>query len=422
MNKILFIHHGGSVGGAPICMLQLAAALDQERYMPLVVFTHSGPILDYARELGVPARVVPLRSAFFYGTHIPIRARMLVSFLLHFWRTVRMAETLVKQEKPHLVHLNTSVLIPAGLGVVRAGVPLVWHVREVPGPHPRLRRWQTGTICHLADHIIATSEHVRLAFPPDARVAVIHDALSYERFAIDEVTPRTRVRAEFGLGPALPVVGMIGLVQGIKGHYLLVEAAKQAVREVPDVRFLIVAGGVGPQYARSWKGLIKRTLGLPLDNLEHMRRMISEAGLERHFVFTGYRTDIPELLAAMDVLTFLPQAAEGFGRPLIEAMAMGRPVVATDIGPTKEILGQESGMLVPVGDAAAVANALCHLLDDAAARAEMGVAGRSRFLECFEMSRHVAAVETVYAQVLGNAPNLEISDQASMEVATSETA
>ena len=400
MKKVLFVHHGGRIGGAEVSMLQLAAALDRERYAPMVVFTRPGPILDYAGELGVPTRVIRLRSAFFYSTHVPLRLRMLASFLYHFHPTMRTTETLVREEQPDLVHLNTSVLIPTAVGVRRTGVPLIWHVREVPGSNPLLRRWQTGVISRLANGIIATSGYVRRAFPPEAWVTVVHDALRREHYGIDAEVARSCIGAELGLPSAAPVVGMIGSVQPVKGHPLLVEAASRVVQQVPNVRFLIVAGGVGPEYARSWKGRLKRGLGMPLDNLDRMRRMIAARGLEQHFVFTGYRTDIPQVLSAMDVLAFLPQAPEGFGRPLIEAMAMGRPVVATDIGPSGEILGRGSGILVPVGDAEAVADGLCRLLSDAAARAEMGQIGRSRFLQCFEMSRHVAAVEAVYDQVL----------------------
>ena len=400
MTKILFIHHGGGIGGAPVSMLQLAQRLDPGRFHPVVVFTEPGPILDFARDMDVPARVVPLRSAFFYSAHVPIRLRMLVPFLLYFWPAVRAAQELIRQEQPALVHLNTSVLIPTAIGVKREGVPLVWHVREVPGPHPWLRCWQTGIISRLADRVVVNSDFVRRAFPPEADVTVIHNALDLERFRIDQASARARIRDEFGLPPEVPVVGMIGSVQAVKGHYLLVEAARRMVREMPDVRFLIVAGGVGPEYARSWKGCLKRILRRPLDNLERMQRQVAAAGLQEHFVFTGYRSDIPEIIAAIDVLAFLPQAAEGFGRPLIEAMAMGRPAVATDIGPTREIIGQNSGILVPVGDTAAVADALCRLLGDSAAHAEMGAAGRARFLRYFQTSDHVAAVERIYDELL----------------------
>ena len=95
--KILLIHHGGGIGGAPVSMLQMAAALDRTRFEPLAVFTESGPILDFAEELGVPARVVPMRSAFFYGAQVPVHPRMLLRFLAGYAATVRAARRLVPQ-------------------------------------------------------------------------------------------------------------------------------------------------------------------------------------------------------------------------------------------------------------------------------------------------------------------------------------
>ena len=398
--KILFIHYGGGVGGAPVSMLQLAAALDRKRYAPLVVFTQSGPVLDFARELGVPTQVVPLRSAFFYSAHVPIRLRMLVPFLAYFGATVRAAERLVLRERPDLVHLNTSVLIPAAIGVKRAGVPLVWHAREVPGSNHFLRHWQIATISRLADCVVATSHHVGRMFPPSARVEVVHNALDLHRFQIDESRARARIRSELGLPSDAPVVVMIGSVQAVKGHYLLVKAAREVAQAHPDARFVIVAGGVEVDYARSWRGKVKTALGLPLDNMAAMQRQIARAGLTDYFLFTGYRNDIPELLAASDVVAFLPQAAEGFGRPLIEAMAAGRPLVATDIGPTREILGEETGLLVPPGETDALALALVELLNEPDRRQQMGVVGRERVARCFRMEQHVAKMAQIYTAVL----------------------
>jgi glycosyltransferase involved in cell wall biosynthesis len=413
--KVMFVHYGGNVGGAPISMLQLAAALNRQRFTPEVIFTKAGPILGFARELGVPARVVNLRSAFFYSAHVPIRLHMLVPFLLYFWPTVRAARQLALRERPDLVHLNTSVLIPVAIGMKQAGVPLVWHIREVPGPNPWLRRWQTGIISRLADSIIANSTYVQQAFPTSARVHVIHNALDLFRFQIDEEAARSSIREALGLLSAAPVVLMIGSVQAIKGHYLLVEAARNVGLNHPDARFVIVAGSVGLAYARSWRGRVKSLLGLPFDNVARMQQQIQQAGLSAHFVFTGYRRDIPELLAASDVVAFLPQAPEGFGRPLIEAMAAGRPVVATDIGPSREILGERTGLLVPPGDANAVAEAISTLLADPPRRKTMGAVGRQRAKEHFSMEQHVARVTQLYEHVLAQCHSLHVGEPTSVK-------
>ena len=118
--------------------------------------------------------------------------------------------------------------------------------------------------------------------------------------------------------------------------------------------------------------------------------------MESRFVFSGFRTDIPAVVSAMDVLVFPSLAPEGFGRPLIEAMAMARPVVATDVGPTREITGPDSALLVSPGSPAHLGEALIALLKDERRRGEMGEAGRRRFLERFEMSPAVRRVEDVY--------------------------
>lgn len=421
-SKVLFIHHGGNIGGAPISMLQLAAALDRQHFTPQVIFTQSGPILESARDLGMPVQVVNLRSAFFYGAHVPIRLRMLVPFLTYFWPTVRNTERIIRHEQPDLVHLNTIVLIPVAIGVKRAGVPLVWHVREVPGPNPWLRRWQIGSISRLADCVVANSAYVQQAFPSSTHVRVIHNALDLSRFRIDEGNARSHVRTELGLPATAPVVLMIGSVQAVKGHYLLVEAARRIVLDHPDIRFIIVAGGVGSSYVRSWRGQAKSLLGLPLDNVARMQRQIQKAGLSEHFVFTGYRNDIPELLAASEVVIFLPQAAEGFGRPLIEAMAAGRPVIATDIGPSREILGEGTGLLVPAGETDALAQALTVLLSDPVLRQRMGVEGKERVVRHFRMEQHIAKITEIYTDLLSRRQADLLSPEGCMFMKSAPTA
>ena len=137
-----------------------------------------------------------------------------------------------------------------------------------------------------------------------------------------------------------------------------------------------------------------------MDNLEGMKRKVAARGLDDRFVFAGYTSDIPRVLSAMDVLAVLPQAAEGFGRPLVEGMAMGLPLVATDVGPTREIVGEGTALLVPPGDARAVADAVVRLSGDAEERVELGMTGRERAAAKFDMRDHVARIEKVYESVL----------------------
>ena len=400
--KVLFVHHGGRVGGAPVSMLQLAAALDRDRFNPEVVFTEEGPILEYAKGLDVPARVFRMRSAFSYSASVPLRLRSLWPFIFHYRQTVAAARRLVQTAQPDMVHLNTSVLVPTAVGVKQTGIPILWHVREPAGPNPALRRWHVNRVKSLSDFIVANSQYVAREYTGTRPVAVIHNALDKRRFTPHGDGTRDRVRAELGLAKDSPVVGIIGSVQSNKGHYVLVDAASLVVKDVPDARFLVVAGGAGVEYARRVRGRVKSLLRLPLDNAERMRRYIHESKLSSHFVFSGFRSDIPEVISAMDVLVFPSVVPEGFGRPLVEAMAMGCPTVATDIGPTREVVGEGTAVLVRPGNVPELASALVAVLRDREMARRLGDAGRRRFLEHFEMEAMRAKLQDVYDQVLSN--------------------
>ncbi|MDA2932742.1 glycosyltransferase family 4 protein [Acidobacteria bacterium AH-259-D05] len=383
-------------------MLQLAAGLDQDQFEPLVVFTEDGPMVEFAREMNVPIEIVRMPSAFFYSTLAPLSARRLWSFVRYYRQSVARARHLASRIKADLVHLNTSVLLPVAVGVKQTSTPIVWHLREPAGPNPVLRHWHANRITSLSEHIIASSEYVARDYVGRAPVTVIHNALDNGHFGPPSREVRERVRGEFNLAVNAPVVGVIGAVQAIKGHYFLTEAAPFVVKNLPAVRFLVIAGGVGEDYARTAKGRVKRLFDLPLDNLERMQRLVRQLGLDRHFVFAGFRRDIPEMIAAMDVLVFPSLVQEGFGRPLIEAMAMSCPVVATDIGPTREVVGEEAAVLVRPGDEQGLACALLDVLRDRGKAKRIGNAGRCRFLERFEMTAMQTKLRHVYEQVLGH--------------------
>ena len=384
-------------------MLQLAARLDRSRFEPMAVFTRDGPILDYARKLGVPAMVWEMGGDFMYGAHVPLRPRMLASYVINSQAARREAGALVRREGADLVHLNTSALISVAAGVQRVGVPIVWHVREVLGKNRLVRRWQTSRLLGHANRIIVTSRYAAKALSADARVEIVHNGVDLSCFNGDKADTRRSLRRQFGVPDSSFVVTLVGSVQRVKGHFLLVCAAKRIVTVHPDCRFVIVAGGVDPTYGRSWRGRTKRLVGQPLDGLDRMRQQVIEAGLERNFVFTGFREDVPAVLASSDAVVALSQKPEGFGRPLIEAMAAGKPVVATDIGPTREILGERCGLLVPPGSSDCVADAICRLIDEPLLRERMSLESTRRATR-FAIPDHVSRISKIYEKALEPVP------------------
>ena len=400
-HRILLLHPGGGLGGAPLSMVYLAAHLDRDRYEPLVILTGDGPVREICQRYGVACRVVPLRSTFNYAAHVKFRLRMLVNFSYHLLPTIRDTTNLARKVQPDLIHLNTTSLLPAAWAFRQLGLPIVWHAREITGRETWLKSLKLDIIELLATRIIATSEAVSRQYRNQQKVVRIYNAVDLERFNEDALSQRDDVRRRFGIPLNAPVVGIVGSVQHPKGHFTLLEAFQNVLVELPEARLMVVAGGVGPEYARSWKGRVKRALNKPFDLLEAMQRDAARRGLADRVVYTGYQLDMPRMYAAMDVLAFPVLKPEGFGRPLIEAMAMRRPVVASDIGPSAEIVQDGvTGCLVPPGDMDALAGAIITLLTDQEKASAMGRAGRHQVETRFNMTDHVAAVQRVYEEVL----------------------
>lgn len=391
------------MGGAPVSLLMLLASLDERHFHPSAVFTEAGPILEHALRRGVHADVVPTGGAFFYSAHARLAPRMLARFIGTFPSAVARARRTLRSSRPDVLHLNTSVLLAWAVAARRERVPVVWTVREVLGPDPLVRRWHAGFIVRHASRVVAISDAVRASFSPALhhRVERVYNAVDLPAFDPRLHARRDAIRRQLGLAASDAVVAAIGSVQVPKGHWILLDALGILSGIESRVRLMLVCGGVDDAYRHGGRGRIKSLLGVPLDNLDRLLGDAAARGLRDRIVVTGFRDDIARMLAAADLLAFPSLSPEGFGRPIMEAMAMEVPVVATDVGPSREILGTDAGVLVPP-EADAVARALLHLWRDEPRRERLGRAGRARVERLFTLSRQVPEMERIYIAAAGD--------------------
>jgi glycosyltransferase involved in cell wall biosynthesis len=369
-------------------LLKLLSKLDVDSQ---AIFTEPGPVLRYASDLHIPTTVVAAGGALYWSAHARLNVRGIARFVRTFPNAVRTASRVLQASRPDVLHLNTSVLLAWAAAARRERVPTVWVVREVLGG-----TWQARFIRNHASRLVVVSNAVRACFPPDADARVVHNAVDLQEF-----TPRDghAARSDLGLLEEEPVVMVLGSVQRAKGHWLLLDAlAEMNTRP----RLALVTGGADAWYANTTRGRIKRALQMPLDNLDVLLRDARHKALDRQIKVTGWRSDVPHVLSAADVVAFPSLAPEGFGRPIIEAMAMARPVVATDIGPSRELLGADAGRLVPA-DARLLAQQLDALLCAPRLREQMGAAGRARAEVLFGIDRQVAAMAAIYREAAGSA-------------------
>ena len=212
---------------------------------------------------------------------------------------------------------------------------------------------------------------------PPARTTVVYEGIDVERLA---AAPALDVRREFRLPPRAPVVGNVAALVPHKGQRHLLDAAARVVRAVPEARFLIVGEG---------------------ELAAALRRQIERLRLDRHVVLTGFRSDVPALHKGFDLFV-MSSTTEGLGTSALDAMACGRAVVATRAGGLAEVVVDgETGLLVPVGDAGALADAIVRLLRDPAFRARCGRAGLARARTTFDAGRMVAETLAVYRDLAG---------------------
>ena len=234
-------------------------------------------------------------------------------------------------------------------------------------------------LCALATEVIAISRAVarRFAWAP-TKVRLIPNGIDLGRFT--PRPPSASLRAALGVPPSAPIVASVGRFVEVKGYRYLLEAAAQVARARAGVHWILVGDG-------ELRGELEA----------HARSL----GLAPQVHFTGWRDDIPDVLALCDVFV-LPSLREAFGRVLVEAMAMGRPVVATTGGGVPDVVVDgETGLLVDPAASAPLAAAVQTLLENPGRAGHLGAAGRRRAQSTFSLTAHVDAVERAYAELLG---------------------
>lgn len=252
-------------------------------------------------------------------------------------------------------------------------------------------RWKYSQV----DGFIAISHAVaeRLAADgiPRSRITVVNEGVDVERIVR---LPTGNVHAALFLPTHAPIVGNVGALVEQKGQHHLIEAAALVVREVPDVRFVILGEG---------------ELRLSLEE------QIKRHHLERHIFLAGFRPDVLELTKAFDVFV-VSSLQEGMCTALVDAMAASRPAVGTRVGGVPEVMVDgETGFVVPPQDHIAMALRIVQLLKDPALRATMGAAALERARARFTVERMVEGTAAVYARLLRHGRDTGTATVASRE-------
>ncbi len=292
---------------------------------------------------------------------------------------------LVHERRIDLVHAHSPyAAIGARLALRRRDVRLVYTEHNVWESYHRATYWGNLLTYFRNDHVFAVSDQVRrsaryprtLRFLPMPPVEVLYHGI--DPAAREAWGSSDGVRAELGIPEGVPVVGMVGSFKPQKDHRTLLRAMERVLRRVPETRLVLVGDG-------------------PL--LDGVRDEARDMGLDGAVIFTGHREDAPRIAGAVDVYV-MSSAYEGLSIALVEAMALGRPVVVTRAGGLQEVVEPgRQGLVVPPGDHVALADGIVSLLVDDGLREQFGAAARARAAD-FDIRKAVRRLEQVYLELL----------------------
>jgi glycosyltransferase involved in cell wall biosynthesis len=386
--KIVYLEHciDHTIGGSHYCLLEICRALDKSQYDATVVFYEENDLVEEFRNTGFNVRIeAPFRSASFgEGLPLPLRRllRMPVNYFNMMVSRVLKWRRLLREEHADILHLNNSFSTDhdALLAAKSLTIPIVSHVR---GMQPKI-----GTIALLfsrtLDRIIAISNAVKQNIlnqgVAEKRITLIYDGIKEER--ITEGVKENYLIQSYNLKPGHKIFGVVGNIKPWKGQKLLVEAAARLKERYSDFYCFLVGDITDQSYC------------------DQLQKLIDEHQLQDHVIMTGYQKNVADHVNSFDIFVHTSVEPEPFGIVIIEALALKKPVIVSNIGAPQEIIeDKNSGLLFDITSVDDLVEKLDSLIQDAELRIFLGEAGYQRFRDNFTIKKNVEGICRVYNEV-----------------------
>jgi glycosyltransferase involved in cell wall biosynthesis len=400
--RVLFIEKSIGLSGSTMSLCSLLNALDRTTFEPHIVVSkvEQAAYLRGRLQEAVPIAIISpaesLKNVRLVKVGLELFGARFLWLRRGLWRLLALADLLyvtipyawrlrrfARGRDIAMIHQNNG-FDEAAFFVSRAlGVPLLAYQRG--------NEWDSGLVRRLAcrvDRYVANSRATKvnlsaLGVNPE-RITVIYPPVDPGLFKSDRRSPASR--DGFGIGASAPCFGIVGMLLEWKGHRTFLKAAERVLKRIPNAYALIV--GEAPGSNATYEG--------------ELIALARELGIRDRVVFTGFRSDIPEVMALMDVVVHASVQPEPFGRVIAEAMALGKPVVASDAGGPREIIEHgRTGFLVPPGDDEKLADTIVGLLKDRALAQRVGEEAYREAIRRFSAELQAELIQDVYTDVLG---------------------
>ncbi len=364
--KILYLITDLGIGGAEQLLLLTLKNLNRQKYIPTVCCFYRGQLADEIEDLGI--KVIDLKM----GNKFNILS------LLRLYPLLKKGKFDIVHT--HLFHANIVGRIMARL----CGVPVVISTLHYAFSYNgNLGIFLERLTARLADRIIVVSGAAKrfcikeIGIPQD-KIRLIYNGIDVD-MGKSILTDKSAIRTQLSLNNDF-ILGCVGRFNEVKGHYYLIKAAAEVIKVYGKIKVLLIGSG-------------------PLG--KYLRAVADKMGISGHIIFLDNRRDIPQVLDSLD-LYILPSLQEGLSITLLEALAMGKPVIATAVGGNPEVIVDgQSGLLIPPKDYRALAEAIISLLNNREKAKDLGLRAMERVSEKFNIKNTVRETESLYETVMG---------------------
>ncbi len=405
--RILYIQKV-PIGGTVTGLYELVKGLDLKIYDPIVLFLEPSIYADKFRELGAkviifddPSHSLKRNTSALPKRDIAASLSRLANWLGEGYRILKQLYLFIRKDLPlsyrihhvikatgvDFVHQNDN--LPADratvLGTIFCNIPQVCHIRTL-----KKLSYIEKFLSRFVNALIYMSTSIETEYIQQGISAekgkVIYDAFDPKEYEEIDSNQIAGLKSEFKILDGEKIICNIGRLARWKGQDVFLKAMAEVIKTDPDTKAIIV----GPTNSS-----IERKI-----YFNELKKLVNDLGLTNHVLFTGFRSDIPQIMVTSDIVVHSSSEPEPFGRVIVEGMLAGKPVIATAAGGVLDIITDEvTGLLVPIKDSKAMANAIRYLLNNPEIAKRISDKAKEDARRRFNVNQHVQAVQNIYYQI-----------------------
>ena len=397
-HRILYIQSSG--GGTSTALYDIVQSLDRSIFEPIILCYEPDFYFQKFQDIGIKVFALSTKNPYLgsivlqsdttdhlqqYGKWFQKLYRVVCACIL----VIRVA-ALIKREKISLVHHNDNLRRDrfTVLAAWLVGVPQVCHMHAF-SQIERFEKLLIPTVSAFLYVSKAVEKYYLDLQIPIEKGEVIYNGFNTspsEQVTIQEIV---QIRFEFNVSDRDVLISNIGRLDNWKGQDYFIDAIAQVIQHHSNVKALIVGEPGNRPYLQ--------------DYYQKLLKLVVDLNLTDHVIFTGFRSDIPQIMAASDILVHSASEPEPFGRVIIEGMLSGRCVIGTAAGGVPEMIDDQStGLLVPPKDASKISEAILWIIDNPEQAGEIGKVAAQKAKEKFSIEKHTFSVQQIYQKILTN--------------------